>query len=697
LFRLEKTGELRQLAEEMLDLCRRCLGADDPTAVKWQRILVDALRRASEVRSAVELAEDLLDRCRRLLGVGDEVTLKVAGSLVAAMIEDRDYEAARSVAEDLWERRTKVQGPDHADTLNAACTLIFVTSLGLAGLRELQQAARLALDTLARSERNCGYFDPRTVEIKHLIRNMRGFAATYDPIGMAYARVSGDDFSEAASDCARFSLASVVQAGGIQPTAFEDLASAADVFRDVNERIVNQLRQLVARNDPLTILRCARRVPREWIRRFLEQAGLKVDNDTLKTINIEFPQLAANVALEVPPAQASGRPPRTTATLLDGIRIALLCALHRLHAYSLNSTVRWKAFGSAMETAPIESYNRRSQRAGNVLTDALAYAQAGNGPGITGLTSRRHFGRDTIRLTASEDLGEHCLTLDNYLPVTISPERDERWIGYASHPSATPHLGNLRFEQWWSWWLALNAVARFWVRDYQPPESSDAGDPAERERLWLWAESQNLGMIEVDRNRLRDAVLRERIRDHPSPDEYDAFAASLTWRSGVQKPEFLESPAIFYPSGEATMFWDILRHGGVLPGLARRLSRGRGALGEHAGKYFEGRVHAALSKHPAVTQLRSDIELPGAAGGQGGVQIDHGFVTGDLLVLVESKSYVKTADYLVADDTGFERRARRIIQQVLPRRDQKLRELRDQIALAWGAAAQPGPLCHLHD
>ena len=56
-------------------------------------------------------------------------------------------------------------------------------------------------------------------------------------------------------------------------------------------------------------------------------------------------------------------------------------------------------------------------------------------------------------------------------------------------------------------------------------------------------------------------------------------------------------------------------------------------------------------------------------------------------MLVESKSYVKTADYLVADDTGFERRARRIIEKVLPGRDQKLRELRHQIALVWGAAA----------
>ena len=230
--------------------------------------------------------------------------------------------------------------------------------------------------------------------------------------------------------------------------------------------------------------------------------------------------------------------------------------------------------------------------------------------------------------TASEELGEHCLTLDNYLPATIPPERDERWIGYVSHPSATPHLGNLRFEQWWAWWLALNAVARFWVRDYQPPESSDAGDRVERERLRLWAESENLGMIEVDRTRLREAVLSANgpVIIHPG-DEYDAFVASLTWRSGVQKPDSSSRQPSSIPPARRRCSGDPALHWRRSSGLARRPSRGE-ALGEHAGKYFEDRVHAALSKHPAVIQLRSDVLLQGTAGGQGGVQIDHGFVTG---------------------------------------------------------------------
>ena len=191
---------------------------------------MDALRPVPEVRSSIELAEDLLDRCRRLLGDGHATTLEVAASLVIAMIEDRDYEAARSVAEDLWEWRTQAQGPDHTDTLLAAYTLVFVTSLGLAGLRERQHAGLLALDTLARSERSFGYFHPRTAEVKRLITNMRGFADTYDPIGMAYARVSGDDLSVAASDCAQFSVVSFVRASGIEPAALEDPASAARVF-----------------------------------------------------------------------------------------------------------------------------------------------------------------------------------------------------------------------------------------------------------------------------------------------------------------------------------------------------------------------------------------------------------------------------------------------------------------------------------
>jgi hypothetical protein len=171
LFRLEKTAELRELAREMLELCRRCLGADDPTAMRWQKILVDALRRASEIRSSVELAEDLLDRCRRLFGEGHDATLQVADWLVVVMIEDGDYEAARSRAEDVWGWRTQAQGPDHADTLSAAYLLFYATSLSLAGLVDRQRTGRLALDTLARSERNLGYFHPHTAGVKQLIRD----------------------------------------------------------------------------------------------------------------------------------------------------------------------------------------------------------------------------------------------------------------------------------------------------------------------------------------------------------------------------------------------------------------------------------------------------------------------------------------------------------------------------------------------
>jgi hypothetical protein len=287
-----------------------------------------------------------------------------------------------------------------------------------------------------------------------LIKNMRGFAGAYDPIGAAYARVSGDDLSEAAGDCSPFSVISFVRASGIEPAALEDPASAASVFREANERLVEELCRLVARNDPLAVLRCARRIPREWIAKFLEQVGLSSAGYTLEQINEEFPLLAANVALDAAPAQASRRPPRTTATMLDGVRMALLCSLHRLHTYYLNSPVRWNAFESAMEPGPIQSYVRRSKRARDVKADVLAYAHAGNGPGITGLTSRRPIGTAVIRLTASKDLGEQRLTLDNYLPVTISPEREQQWMGYLSHPSAEPHLGSLPFERWRLYWLA---------------------------------------------------------------------------------------------------------------------------------------------------------------------------------------------------------------------------------------------------
>lgn len=551
-----------------------------------------------------------------------------------------------------------------------------------ARLEERQRTGRLALSRLAESERLLGYFHPSTVDVRRLITDMRGCVATYDPIGVAYGRLSAEELAEAARECAPFCLAGYLAERGVEPGTFDDQAAASAVLRDVNDRIVVESRRLVAKNDWLTILRCARRMPRRWIETFLTQVTAStLDAPTLDQVSRDFPLLAANLALDGLPGHAE-QPPESTGPLLDGVRLALLCALHCWHTYMLNTAVRWQVFGSAGNTDPVKSYVRRLQRDADAKAEIIAHFEAGNGPGIAVMTTRRAVGRTTVRLTASKRLEEQLLTLDHYLPVTIPTDRDQRWYGYLTHPNAAPHLGNLPFERWWCCWLALNATARWWLQSWAVPERSDAADSAERERLRLHAEAHNLGMIEVDRNRLRQAVLEQRATEAPTEAEYDAFMASLMWRAGVQRPEFIESPAVFYPSSPETVFWDLLRHGGVVPGLARRISRQRGGLGEHVGAYFEGRVHAALANHRAVDGLRSDVLVRDRTRSDHAIQIDHGFILGDLLVLVESKSYVKTAGYLVANDVGFRTRAESV-RRVLPGRDAKLRELSDLIAKEW--------------
>jgi hypothetical protein len=679
---LGEISGVRRLADEMLERCRRRFGIDDPQALRWQKALADVLR-TSEARASAELAEDLFARRRRILGEDHEDTLAAATSLAAALYADGDFDAARSVAEDVWERRAQAQGPDHPDSLDAAEFLSYATSLSLAGHEKRIQAARIALDTLARRERVLGYSHARTVACRDLITNLRGFMAMYDPAGVAYARLTGDDLAAAASDCVPFTLPSVVRAKGLDPASLDDPSAEANVIREANGQILDEVRRLVSRNERLTMLVCARRVSRQWIRRFLEQAlNPSLDDTTMQHVESEFPQLVANIVLDCPAPPAGRRPPHTTATLVDGVRIALLCALHRVHTYILNSAVRQGTFGSPGEPSLIESYVRRSERASNVKSDVLAAARARPAEGVTGLTSRRPAGARTITLTAS---GDQPLTLENFLPVTISSQRDRRWIGYLSHHDTAAHLGGLPFDRWWSYWISLNAVASSWTQQYDPPARTDAGTPEERERLRICCEVQNLGMFEVIRSRLRDAVLSVRTAESFFAAEYDAFVDSLTWRAGAQKPEFVESPAVFYPSGPETMFWDLLRHGGVLPGLARRVARKRGPIGEAAGRYFEGRVHASLNDHPAVTELRPDVTI-GTDTVPQQLQIDHGFVVENLLILLESKSYVKTAGYLVAHDEGFERRASKVV-EVLAERDAKLRDLSFQISQEWASAA----------
>ena len=109
---------------------------------------------------------------------------------------------------------------------------------------------------MARSERAFGFFDPRTAGVRRLIANKRGFVGTYDPVGVSYPRLSADELSDAAGECAPFSLAYFVHDTGIEPGSLADPEVMAQALRGANDRIIAQLRLLVARNDGLTILRC---------------------------------------------------------------------------------------------------------------------------------------------------------------------------------------------------------------------------------------------------------------------------------------------------------------------------------------------------------------------------------------------------------------------------------------------------------
>ena len=174
-------------------------------------------------------------------------------------------------------------------------------------------------------------------------------------------------------------------------------------------------------------------------------------------------------------------------------------------------------------------------------------------------------------------LGDQLLGLDNYLPITLPSDHGDQWLGYLSHPDAEPYLGNLPFDRWWRCWLGLNATAWSWLQAWAPPDRSDAADASERERLRLCAEAHNLGMIEVDLARLRRDVLGQRVPYTASEEDYDAFVDSLTWRPGATKPEFIESPTVFYPSGTDTMYWDLLQQ----PDLAQHAAGKAMPLGGH--------------------------------------------------------------------------------------------------------------------
>ena len=177
---LGETQAARELDEDTLAHKRRVLGEDHPDTLGSANGLASDLRALGEIQAARELDEDTLARKRRVLGEDHPSTLGSANGLASDLRALGEIQAARELDEDTLARKRRVLGEDHPSTLGSASNL----ASDLRALGEIQAARELDEDTLARRHRVLGEDHPDTLaSASNLAVDLRTLGETEDRPG----------------------------------------------------------------------------------------------------------------------------------------------------------------------------------------------------------------------------------------------------------------------------------------------------------------------------------------------------------------------------------------------------------------------------------------------------------------------------------------------------------------------------------
>jgi hypothetical protein len=302
-------------------------------------------------------------------------------------------------------------------------------------------------------------------------------------------------------------------------------AALEDTLRRSNTQIIEELRRLHRRNTAYTLLQCARRVPPDVLRAFLDSTWRSpIDDLTHEHVFAEQALLSANLALTSRFTTPTNEERITERTLLDGIAVACLCALHRTQTVLLN-TVHREGISSPLSAGElINSYVHRNRRQRNVRPE-LEFD--GTQDRIVGLTSRSQFGITALEIDLEEYPEGATLYLRGYLPLAKAAAPERVAYGWLDHPSTSSYLNGLPFTQWWECWLLLNRIALEWLpkvltKSLRLPNRT----PEEKAAVRLCFEIHNMGMAKTNLAELRSRRTLTNSRTIPPSDVWDSFLST---------------------------------------------------------------------------------------------------------------------------------------------------------------------------
>ena len=176
----------KALGQEVLDVWRTGLGADDEFTLVLGRHLANAMRALGEYSAARDLDQYVLDRLRVTLGADHEHSLATANSVAADLRITGQFREALKLDTDNLDRHEKVLGPDDPGTIRVTTNLAVDHRLlgNFARARELDEA------NLERKISLYGQDHPRTLfSYTCLIRDLYGQGHYREGLALAQEKI----------------------------------------------------------------------------------------------------------------------------------------------------------------------------------------------------------------------------------------------------------------------------------------------------------------------------------------------------------------------------------------------------------------------------------------------------------------------------------------------------------------------------
>jgi len=380
----------------------------------------------------------------------------------------------------------------------------------------------------------------------------------------------------------------------------------------------------------------------------------------------------------------------------DALRIMVFSLLHRQNMFYLNSISRRELTNEISLPTLLEIYNRRHELRRKISTNKDLSKDAIIIPVFLGNVPLQ---KRTINYKNYK--GTECsVFLRNYSPLPIEIEKEFKTFEFLDNEDFIKIVG-LTFQNWYKIWVGFNTVLKhnlitLWQDSYIYSTGEEQMHAA-AERADNYGDTALGCGVDSSIVQTCHLLLTRKYRNSaPTLNECNIFFNYLKYDRLLGDPRFTEQPILFYNVGSNRVFWDHLRHGGLVRAVARNLYKsirpGKKIKGKTGYKFEEYIKNQILKIINGAIDVKTNIKIKSKPKEKHIWEIDVGFIYQKILFLIEAKHRYKSLKYHFADGPSVSSRVQEI-ENILEKQDHNLKKYHQQVFEIWKFSEIIGAIC----